>query len=70
MEFVRLLSAGVFGAIVYFLASSGQVPMALGAIAFLVVMQAGWTETRLQNIANSLDFNFERLRHLHRNPLD
>lgn len=70
MEFMRFLSAAAFGAIVYFLASSGQVPGALGLIAFLVVMQAGWTETRLQNIANALDFNFERLRHLHRNPLD
>lgn len=69
MSSSRLLAAVLFGGIVYYLALTRQTEAALGVLAFLVMPQAGWTETRLNNITNAMDFNFKRLRHLHRNPI-
>ena len=67
MDFLRLVSAAAVALAVYVVAL-GSVPSALGAIAFLVMLAAGWNEVRTDRLGKSMDANFEMLRHLQRMP--
>ena len=67
MDFLRLVAATVFAGIVYFTALN-DVPLALGLIAFLVMLSAYWNETRFDRVGKAMDANFKMLRHLQRMP--
>jgi len=54
MDFMRFLSALVAAAVVYSAALS-SVPTALAAIAFFVMLSAGWSEARFERIMKAIN---------------
>ena len=53
-DFLRLLSAALIGGIVYS-AALGSVPVALGLLAFFVMLTAAWGESRFERLMTAIN---------------
>lgn len=66
MTFWRTLSAATMGAAVWLTAEYQSIQSAVGLFAVMVMLALVAIWGALEDIARALDYNFDRLRYLHR----